>query len=595
MGLTKKQKEQLKKTIKTLSLKEAAEKLGIEPKQAKTYLLKIWGKEKYQKIVEKTEQKKDGGWLIAHWRALAFLAFLVLAVYLNSLGNDFVSDDIATIKDNPLIDQFSYLTSSRFNLRSTIIFFTHKLFGLNPAFFRLSNILFHLGSVWLIYYLLGFFFATPIPLFTAGVFAVHPILTEGVSWISGGPYSNSAFFILLSLASYLVWKNNLKKQFYLASLFSFIIALLFSEKVFWFPAVILLYEILLGNLKTTWPKVLLYFAVSGLWLFSLMGPVGSRIVSLETSYYQEPGTDNLLIKIPTAITSYLGLIFWPKNLAFYHSELNFGQAEYLLRLGGFWLFLALIGYFYKKDRRLFFWLSFFLITLSPTLTPLRIAWTVAERYVYLGALGVFVLIGLGIQKIGEIAKNQKIAYLIFALIILCLSTRTIIRNLDWRNQDTLWLATAKTSPSSSQNHNNLGDLYGRRGEYEKAVEEFKIAIKLKPNYADAYHNLANTYYQMGKDDLALENYQKALEFNPNLWQSHQNLAAIYFNQGKGQQAKEELEKAIVIDSQNVNLYINLAIVYRKLGEKEKASQALQQTLTLDPQNQKAKQLLLSPE
>lgn len=219
----------------------------------------------------------------------------------------------------------------------------------------------------------------------------------------------------------------------------------------------------------------------------------------------------------------------------------------------------------------------------------------AERYVYLGALGVFVLIGLGIQKIGEIAKNQKIAYLIFALIILCLSTRTIIRNLDWRNQDTLWLATAKTSPSSSQNHNNLGDLYGRRGEYEKAVEEFKIAIKLKPNYADAYHNLANTYYQMGKDDLALENYQKALEFNPNLWQSHQNLAAIYFNQGKGQQAKEELEKAIVIDSQNVNLYINLAIVYRKLGEKEKASQALQQTLTLDPQNQKAKQLLLSPE
>ncbi len=74
-----------------------------------------------------------------------------------------------------------------------------------------------------------------------------------------------------------------------------------------------------------------------------------------------------------------------------------------------------------------------------------------------------------------------------------------MRNFDWKNQDTLWLATAKTSPSSHQNHNNLGDLYARRGEYEKAVEEFKKAIELKPDYGDAYHNLANVYHQIGKE------------------------------------------------------------------------------------------------
>ena len=99
--------------------------------------------------------------------------------------------------------------------------------------------------------------------------------------------------------------------------------------------------------------------------------------------------------------------------------------------------------------------------------------------------------------------------------LFALSVRTITRNADWKNQDTLWLATAKTSPSSPQNHNNLGDYYGRQGDLEKAAEEFKTAIKLKPNYGDAYHNLANIYHQMGEDDLAIENYRKALSFNPN--------------------------------------------------------------------------------
>jgi tetratricopeptide (TPR) repeat protein len=233
-----------------------------------------------------------------------------------------------------------------------------------------------------------------------------------------------------------------------------------------------------------------------------------------------------------------------------------------------------------------------------TLTPFGISWIVAERYVYLGTLGILVLIAYAIQKIGELSQvrlGRNISSPILAIILLAFSFRTIIRNLDWKNQDTLLLATAKTSPSSAQNHNNLGDYYVRQGNLEKAIEEFKKAIELLPGYADAYHNLANTYLYMGKTDLAVENFQKALSVNPNLWQSHQSLTAIYYAQGKFPEALKEMEITIKLNPDNPDLYSDLGIIYLRINEKLKARTAFQQALQLDPNNEKAKQGLKEKE
>lgn len=623
MALTRSQRKYLKKNIKRFSLAKIAADLDVPEEKILKFLKSRWRKEKYQKFLARAKEHPrgvspriiegplhlgGGKWFKQNWKVLALLAFLVSTVYLNSLGNDFVSDDIATIKDNSEIGKISYFWRPPYfilNLRSLVLFLIYKIFGLNPAFYRLQNILFHLGSSWIIFVLISLFFKSPIPLITASIFAVHPILTEAVSWISGGSYVNAAFFVLLSFLTYIWSANNKRVWFYLVSVFLFFLALLFSEKLIVFPLILLLYEFSFERLKSNWPKLLPFWAISGFWTLHLFGLLGERVTALETTYYQEPGLENPLIQIPIAVTSYLKLLFWPKNLTLYHSEMSFSQVEYFLRLGVFVLFLAAIVYFatakqrakrvgfFKKDRRISFWLSFFLISLLPTLTPLRISWVVAERYVYLGALGIFVIAALMIQKIGEVSKNQKISWVLLLIVLLALAARTIVRNADWKNQDALWLATAKTSPSSPQNHNNLGDLYARRGNLEKAAEEFKKAIELKPNYGDAYHNLANTYQQMGKTAEAIENFQKTLIFNPNFWQSHQNLAAIYFSQEKFDLAKQELEKAIKANLQNANLYVNLGIVYLKLNEKEKAKEEFQNALEINPNDQKAKQLLLT--
>lgn len=618
MPLTHSQKKYLKKNIKKLSLVKISAYLGVPETEIQEYFKSQWRKEKYHdflkkerisgnnqigkvSLVEIDERKEPFDlrvWFTKNWKILVFLTLLVSVTYFNSLKNDFVSDDITTIKNSPLIGQTSYFMQlPYFNLvspRALTIFIIHQFFGLNPLFYRLSNILPHLGSTILIYFLIKRFFASPIPLATASIFAVHPILTEGVSWISGGPYSNGTFFALFSFFLYLQSQNK-KLWFYLLSIIFFLLATLFTEKFLILPLIIVLYEFCGGNIKRNWKRLFPFFAVSASLLITLFNLLGNRVgVSAKTSY-AEPGINNPFIQIPIVVTTYLKLIFWPQDLSANHSEGIFTTPQYLLSLVVFFLFLGLIIYFFKKDRRIFFWLSFFFIALSPTLTPFKVSDVIAERYVYFASLGVFVFIAWLIQKIGVLTKNQKVTYLVFIIIIMALSTRTILRNMDWKDQNTLWVATAKTSPLIAQNHVNLGALYAQQNNWEKAIEEFKTAIKIEPKYERAYHNLATAYYVLKKYDLAVENYQKALSLDPNISESYQNLAVIYLNSGKLDLAKENTEKAININPDKKNSYALLGTIYQRLGEKQKAKEQFEKALELDPEDNRIKQLLIELE
>lgn len=532
-----------------------------------------------------------------NWKIFAFLALMVFIVYFNSLGNDFVSDDIAGISQNPYIGDVSHLFSKPMAFPRDIVYFiVYKLGGLNPALFRLINILFHLGSTWLVFLLLMLLANPVIAFFSAGVFAVHPLQSEAVTWISGGPYSQYSFFFLLSLLLYLFSERKKSTGIYLGSLIAFLLSLLSTEKAAILPLILIVYEWSFGNVRSNWKRTLPFFTLSGLWFLILLfgGAIRERISSLQGSYYQQSGLENPFIQIPVAISSYLKLIFVPIGLTLYHSEeILFTTPVYIIRLLVFLAFLAAIAISFKKNRQIFFWLSFFVISLFPTLTPLKISWIVAERYVYLGTIGIIVPVAVLIEYIGRKISKPKIAYVILTVLLFILGSITILRNNDWKNQDTLWLAAAKTSPSSPQNHNNLGDYYMRNGNFAKAAEEFTMATQLIPNYGDAYHNLANVYYQVGKYDKALENYKKAIASNPNLWQSYQNIASVYYDLKQYPLAIENLKKALAINPNNANLHTVMGIFYLQTKNKTEAQKELEQALLLNPNDQKAKQLLLS--
>lgn len=527
-----------------------------------------------------------------HKLNIFLLISLVIVTYINALQNGFVSDDIAEIVQNPSVGNFSYIFTHPFGfIRIALNWFAFHIGGLNPLFFRLINYFFHTGNVFLIYILLNLIFSRKIALLAAAIFAVHPAISEPVVWISGGTYPQYSFFFLLSFILYLLSKQT--KKLYLLSIIIFSFAFM-SHPVMPLALFLIfpLYEFCFGNIKKEWLKTIPYLLVAIIYVFINLGALSERETTLQSVHLQEKGIDNPVYLIPVAVSSYLQLLIWPKDLTLYHSELSFGQIEFLIRLILTLLIFVVLIVSFKKSKPVFFWGSFSLLALIPTLTPFRLNWIVAERYFYLPSIGIFTLFSLGLNKLIELKKFKPIAYSIFVIIIILLSGRTIMRNIDWKNEDNLWIATGKTSPSSPNNHNNLGDVYGRAGDKEKALQEFQTAIALKPNYADAFHNLANTYRELGQNDKALENYQNALKYNPKLWQSYQNIAAIYFGQKEYEGAVEYVQKAITINPKNLNLYLNLGVLYLVKGDKEKAKQVFTMVLQANPQNQLAKQGLI---
>lgn len=518
-----------------------------------------------------------------------FLFFLVFLSYVNSLGNEFVSDDKGLLINIPIWNIDYFINSPHAFLRPLLYFSLYKLGGLSPFLFRLSNIVFHLGVVFLIFAVLSSFSKRSVAFLSAALFAVHPLLVESVTWISGGAYIQYSFFFLLSFLFYILSVG--KRKLFFFSLFFYVLMLESSEKSVSLALAFFLFEVSFGNVWKNWRKLLPYFILSGVWVLFYL-----RLFVVRSAYFEGPQfTDQTLynpfFQVPIAITSYLGLIFWPDGLTIYHSEMIFSQAEYILR--GFVLigFLGFIIYSFKRNRFFFFWLSFFVMTLLITINPFVHAWVVAERYVYLGTLGVITSLAWFFDKLLESNKTKTITITSITIVVILLLIRTIVRNNDWSSEDTLWLATARTSPSSAQNHNNLGDYYGRHGDLVNSVREFQYAIELKPNYADAQHNLGNAYRDMGKIEEALESYKKALFIDPTIWQSYQNIAAIYYARKDYKQSREYLEKGLKINPQNTNLLISLGLIHAMLGEKNIAEEIFLKALSIDPNNQLAIQVL----
>jgi lipoprotein NlpI len=76
---------------------------------------------------------------------------------------------------------------------------------------------------------------------------------------------------------------------------------------------------------------------------------------------------------------------------------------------------------------------------------------------------------------------------------------TFQRNALYRDPILLWSDTIKKSPQKARPHNNLGHAYALRDDWERAIEEFRIAVQLDPDYAFAKKNLRDAYlHQVGR-------------------------------------------------------------------------------------------------
>jgi len=128
----------------------------------------------------------------------------------------------------------------------------------------------------------------------------------------------------------------------------------------------------------------------------------------------------------------------------------------------------------------------------------------------------------------------------------------------------------------------IGFCNGELGNYMKAIEAYKQAIRIDPNDATAYHNLGLSYNKLGLYEDAIEAYKQAIRIDPNYATAYSYLGNAYNNLGLYKDAIEAHKQAIRIDPNDAAAYNNLGNAYANLKRYKDAIEAYKQALRIAP-------------
>ena len=472
-------------------------------------------------------------------------ALLCLAVYFNALGGEFVSDDVSSIVENPNLGNF-FLALKNFNVLNFSRAIIFHLFDRSVFAFHTFNLLLHLGTTVLVYFFILILTKNErLSTLTSLLFALHPIHTEAVSWISGGGYVLYSFLLLLSFLFFHLYLEPERNKTYLV--FSLIFYVLSISSGIWAVPLLSLfffYEVYLRQKKPSWLfyVVLVLFAAFGFYINWKAGAVTGKIEAGASV----GGTRNWTVTAPHSLVQYFYLLLWPLNLTIYHEGLKVSQNYVWLSRTAALLTILITPpiLFWRKKKVALFFLLFFLASISLSLSPVKIGWYVAERYLYLGSTSFCVLIAAILLWLEKKLPIKNLALFLLIPILIFYSWRTFVRNNDWRTQASFWIATARDSPTSFRAWNNLGNVYGWEKKWDRAIEAYQQSLKIKPDHDTANFNLGIAYFSKGDLEAAKKYFLRTVQISPKHYRAFYNLGLISYKQGNSNEARRYWEQAL---------------------------------------------------
>ena len=551
------------------------------------------------------------------WWRHAVLLFLIVTVvfgvYANSLRGNFIWDDIHLIKDNTYVKNWGNLLENLTNdfflvsqeegkigyYRPVITLsymLDYSIWRLRPAGYHLTNILFHAANC-LVVYLVVFFLSGNlfISFLTALLFAIHPIHTESVAWISGRTDIIASLFFFLSFFLYGYSFRKEKVIPYLLSVFTFCLALLSKEMTITLPLTLIIYDYyFVVNEELTQLKKRIRYWIP-FWCFILIYVVWRfLIIRIGTGnpHVESLGRIPVVVTFGKAILYYLRKLIIPLNLNSY-VMVSLGSFFNLKTWTGFILIALLIWTairIRKEYRAASFCIVFFLVTMLPLTNvmpisaPFDIDFPMAERFLYIPSFGFCLLLGLlGGELFSRVSLPAKATSIcLLSLIFIPYGYNTVTRNRDWWDETKFYLKMTESSPDSFVIHNNLGVKYNEIGEYEKAIESCRRALKKRGDYVEAYNNIGVAYFHKGEYDQALRECEKALKVNPRYEKIYNNLGVIYYTLKKYDVAVRQYEEAIRLKPKLSDPYYNLGNLYYDLRKYDAAIWYFKKALALDP-------------
>ncbi|MBI3602063.1 MAG: glycosyltransferase family 39 protein [Candidatus Omnitrophica bacterium] len=435
------------------------------------------------------------------WLRVLLIISLGLSAYSFMLASPFKTmDDQYSIVANPLIRNNKHIkeifTRGYFNdhsyyrpLVNLSFMGEYQLFGLNPFFYNLDNLLLHILNAFLVWALAGLIMANFTLGFWAGLlFVLHPIHVEAVANISGRAILLGASFVLTAFICFLLYDRRAQAGFWWLSIASFSVALLCKESAAILPGVIFFYLWLNKRpLKGLWP-----LAVAVVFYLLLRHSLG-----ITQMFSWRNATEHILglVTFLRSVMSDLRLFLFPVDLHFDRSQplfLSFSDAGFLTTVFG-WIIAMVWMVLSRRHITTLVWfcLAWFALELFPVsqmITTIGVSPGVissADHFLYLASLPVFILLIKALGRLGQVNQQRKwISSAIFKTavggFIVFLFLINIEQNIYASSELSMMERSLQIQPRNARLQASVGLIYALNGKPVKAEEHFRWAVAADP-------------------------------------------------------------------------------------------------------------------
>jgi tetratricopeptide (TPR) repeat protein len=471
-----------------------------------------------------------------------------------------------------------------------------SLFGDNPLFSHLINVLLFAFSCMLLYRVLKYLFSTffslttalSLAFITALLFTTHPIHSEVVANIKGRDEIMSLLGSLLALWYGLKWMDTKRTAYLVIALLSYFAALLSKENavslLVWFPAALYIFK--KNNIGQSLLRTIPFFGIFILFFIIRMailkgsgfsGPLSNELLNNPFLKWEDGKMVAFSFSEKMATVFYclgydIKLLFFPYQLThdYYPRHIPIMQFSNVwvilsvllnitLFIGTIWLALKkhVLGY-----AGLLYWIA--LLIVSNLFFP--IGTNMGERFVYMSSIGFCLAIAFLLQQFFLQKKESRTPIYIAAVMALLFSIKTISRNPAWKSNLVLFETDISTSRESAKLNNAIGSEYIKIGGtmpdgkekndfLNQGIQYLEKAINIHPLLKNSFLNLGNAQVYLNKPELAIDYYTKALAIDPVYKDARNNMAIAYRTIGRQAGEKERnLDKSI--DNLNKAYQIN---------------------------------------
>jgi len=423
-------------------------------------------------------------------------------------------------------------------------------------------------------------------IFAAGLFLLHPLQTESVSYVASRSETLSVFFALGTLVVFLYRTGDaLSIGRTVAVLALYGAAVLSKEHTAVLPVLLLLtdyywnFRFSVAGIRRNWrlyvPTVVAG-ALAMAFVFRVLSAASTAGFGVkEFTWYQYFFTEC------RAIWDYLWMFLLPsgQNLdpefPISHSITDHGSIVAMLGL----LAATVCAWIYRRRFPLasYGWFAF-LILIAPTSSLVPIKDPFAERRLYLPFIGLL-FITVEFVRRWKAGKNTLIAVL--GVVLIVEASATYHRNQLWASPIDMWTDTVAKSPNKWRPRFQLAFAHYLAGHYPEAIEHYEKAAQIQPPNFDMLVDWALAYDGIGRyaDAIAKLRQAEAIERSAHVYTE---IGKEYGKMGKYPEALDALATAMQIDPNFSMAYYNRGGVYESVGKKAQAIEDYRRVLALDP-------------